>query len=119
MRTLDWVLTGVGASGILGLLFGVRCYVELWRWARQCQHARILIAWKRRVVLDRPLVDYLTWANSLDRDKKANGQVIWRMGQASVAIAKPGAVPSRLRQAIRNVRRRATQPPKTGRAELQ
>jgi hypothetical protein len=75
--------------GILGVVWGVRCYVELWRWARQCQNAYIVIAHKQKVKLQAPLIEWLTWCNQLDKDEASKGRVVYRLSNASVAIARP------------------------------
>lgn len=101
--------------GVLGILFGLRCYYELWKWARQCQHARIAVEFKRKVKLDRPLVEWLSWANQLENDKAANGHVVYMMGGTRIAVMKPGKRPGKVQQAIRYARRRkSTAPPRTG-----
>lgn len=76
------------AIGVAGLVFGAGCYWELWKWAQQCKGARIAIAYKRRVQLQAPLVEWLMWCNQLDKDKDSHGRVVWRQGYASVAISK-------------------------------
>ena len=74
--------------GCLGFWYGIHCYYELWKWARQCQNTRIAIAYKRRVKSDMPLTEYLLWANQLDRDKDAKGRVIYQIGGTAIAFRK-------------------------------
>ena len=104
--------------GAVGILFGIRCYVELWRWAKQCQRAQIAVAYKQRVKLSAPLVEWLLWVNQL-RDADSNGRVVYRMGGTSVAIVKGATPPSRIRRALRTGTRRrkstATPPVREGR----
>jgi hypothetical protein len=100
--------------GVLGVAFGLRCYRELWKWARQCQHARIVVAYKRKVKLNAPLVEWLLWCNNLDKDKDANGRVIYTVGGTTVALIKKSFVPRR--QVLRGIagarsRRRASAAP--------
>jgi hypothetical protein len=95
---------------LLGVMFGVRCYIELWRWARQCQNAKIAVAHKGRVQLVAPLAEWLTWANQLATDETSKGRVVYRNGHVSVAILRPTST-NRVRTAIaraRNARRRKT-----------
>lgn len=86
MTVLDIIVLVAGA---LGVAFGVRCYVELYRWARQCQGARIAIAMNRRVQLQAPLVEWLNWTNALEGDERSTGRVVYRNGKVTVAILKP------------------------------
>jgi hypothetical protein len=83
---LELALAG---AAVLGLLFGLRCYLELRRWARICQRVRIAIAHKQRVQLDAPLTEWIAWANGLGRDEASRGRVLYRNGHVSVAILKP------------------------------
>ena len=77
-----------GCLATVSIIFAARCYWELRKWARQCQGARIAIAYKRKVQLQAPLVEWLMWCNQLDKDKDSHGRVVWRQGYASVAITK-------------------------------
>jgi hypothetical protein len=89
----------------LAVAFAVRFYWELWKWARQCQHARIVVAYKNRVRLNAPLVEWLLWCNQLDEDKDANGRVIYAIGGSSVAIVKKSFMRERIsHKLIRSVR---------------
>lgn len=82
------VLALIGfVCGMIGLMFGLRCYLELWRWARQCQGAQIAIARKRKVQLSAPLVEWLLWCNNLEgRDE--SGRVVYRNGDVTVAVIR-------------------------------
>lgn len=93
-------------AGLIGVLFGARCYLELYRWARQCQGARIVVTAKRKVQLGAPIVQWLEWCNMLEGDEKANGRVVYRNGAFTVAILrKPGAGHrTRLLATVRRVR---------------
>lgn len=79
------------AFGVAGVLFGLNCYRELWKWAKLCQRASISIAYNRRVQLTAPLVEWLTWAGQLDAEQKAKGRVVYRNGKVTVAILGPKA----------------------------
>ncbi|MDE2101936.1 MAG: hypothetical protein KGL39_32115 [Patescibacteria group bacterium] len=76
------------AFGILGFTFGMRSYYELWKWAKQCQNARIVIGYKRKVKRDAPILEYLLWTNLLDRDRDANGRVMYSLGGTTIALIK-------------------------------
>lgn len=75
--------------GLLGVALAVRYYLELRKWARQCQNARIVISHKRRVRLNAPLTDWLVWANSLGRDETMTGRIIYTADKTQVAIIRP------------------------------
>lgn len=77
------------AFGVLGILFGARCYLELWRWARHCQRAKVAIAYNRRVQITAPLTEILAWANQLDDDERSKGRVFYRNGKVAVAVLRP------------------------------
>ncbi len=93
--------------GLAGILFGCKCYHELWKWARYCQGTRIAIAYKTKVKMQPTLTEVISWANALDKDRDSNGRVIFRMGHASVAIMK--RPPTRFKLALRKHRRPQTQ----------
>lgn len=95
------LIVGVGV-GTIGILFGLRCYYELWKWARTCQSARIAIAYKRKVKLQGPLTEWIAWINMLDKDKDSQGRVVYTMGGTSVAITRADAkVSIRFREWVR------------------
>jgi hypothetical protein len=81
--------------GLAGFAFGVRCYLELQKWAKQCQRAEIAIAYNRRVKLRAPLVEWLTWANQLQNDERSTGRVVLKMNKMSVAILRPETPPDK------------------------
>lgn len=93
------------AVGLLGLLFGARCYLELWRWAKHCQRAKIAIAYNRRVQLEAPLTEWLQWANALGKDQKTRGRVVYKAGKVSVAVLRPD-VKNETKTTIKSVRSR-------------
>lgn len=76
------------ALAIIGISYGFLCYYKLWKFARQCQQARIVVAQKGRVRLNAPLLEWLLWCNMLDQDKDANGRMILNLSGMSVSIIK-------------------------------
>lgn len=80
--------------GVLGVVFGVRCYYELWKWVKQVKRVRIAIAYNRRVQLDAPLSEWLEWGNSLGGKQRETGRVVYRVHKMSVAILRPGKEPA-------------------------
>lgn len=99
------VLTIIALTfGVLGVLFGARCYLELYRWASQIKTARIVVARKGRVKMNVPLIDWLMWCNSLTGEE-ANGRVVYLDSGTRIAILKPDPVSGPARQAL--VRRTA------------
>jgi hypothetical protein len=78
--------------GVLGIAWALTCYWKLWQWARQCQYARIVVAHKRKVRLNAPIVEWLLWCNMLDKDKDASGRVVYTDASTSVAIVKKSFV---------------------------
>lgn len=71
---------------LLALWFGAHLYV----WADQCKHARIVVAYKRKVKIDAPLVEWLLWCRKAQKDHGARGRVVFQGGATSVAIMKAG-----------------------------
>lgn len=84
MTVLSWTCLGFGT---LGVAFGARCYLELWRWAKQCQRAHIVVAYNRRVLLNASLSEWLGWVNQL-KGEDANGRVVLNRHKMSVSIIK-------------------------------
>lgn len=74
---------------VAGWFAAIYLGVRLYRWERQLAGARVAVAYKQKVKMDAPLVDWLKWANMLRRDEQARGRVVYRMGGTSVAILKP------------------------------
>lgn len=74
--------------GIVGSAFGTICAIRLLQWERQLRGARIAIAYKGRVKLQAPLIDWLKWANSLDNDKTTTGRPIYKANATTVVILK-------------------------------
>lgn len=74
--------------GLIGLSFGLLCALRLYRWERQLRGGRIAIAYKGKVKLNAPLIDWFNWINSLDRDRNATGHTIYKLGSTTVAILK-------------------------------
>lgn len=103
MKPVDWISVGFG---VLGVAYGIRCYWELYKWARQCQNARIAISFKRKVRLQAPLVEWLLWANNVKKDKLATGQVVFSQANVSVAVVQADTPPGKVRKAIRTARGR-------------
>lgn len=93
------------AIGLLGFAFGARAYYELWRWAKQCQRARVAIAYNRRVQLDAPLTEWLEWSNAL-RSQKETGRMVYRNGKMSVSVLAPKHEPKTTVKTIRQTRLR-------------
>ena len=76
------------AVALLSFMYAVRCYYELWKWARQCQNVRIAVEYKGRVKTQQPVIEWLLWANQLDKDKDSRGRVIYHLGGTRIAILK-------------------------------
>lgn len=74
--------------GVLGVAFGVRQHFELWKWARQCQHLRVAIAYKGRVKAQYTLLEWVLWGNLMDKDKDTNGRVIYTAQSTRIALLK-------------------------------
>ena len=103
MNALDLICAAVA---IVAIGFAGFTYRELWRWAKQCQNARIAIAYNNRVQLSAPLDEWLGWANQLGSDDASRGRMIYKANKVSVSILRPRPV-GKTRGAILRARRRA------------
>lgn len=95
--------------GVVGVAYGIRCYYELWKWAKECQNARVAVAYNRRVQMQPTLVDLLIWARQVNKGER--GRVIYKNQKVSVAIVRPVIPPGKVRKAIRLGRTRGNAPP--------
>lgn len=86
MNSVSYIILTIG---LLGLAFGLLCALRLYHWERIFRRCRIVIAYKGKATINRPLADWAQWARSVDKDKHANGQVIYRGGHVSVAVLEP------------------------------
>jgi hypothetical protein len=82
--------------GIVATAFAVTFYRELWKWARECEHARVAIAYNRRVAMQPTLRDLLLWSRQVDKNER--GQVIFGRNKVSVAVVRPVIPPGRVRK---------------------
>lgn len=105
-----YLLYAFAAIGVLGFAFGAKCYLELWRWAKQCQNARIAIAYNRRVQLDAPLTEWLEWSSAL-RSQKETGRMVYRNGKMSVSVLAPKQATKTTIKTIRKTRRKRSKAP--------
>ena len=85
-----YVTVGSLIFGVLGVAYSITCYYELWKWARECQHSRIVLTYKGKVKINAPIVEWLLWIRQLDKDKDNNGRVMYTYGGTQVAIIKKG-----------------------------
>jgi len=73
--------------GIAGVAAAGWFYYHLWRWAKDCETAALVIAYKRKVVMSPTLVELLLWARKVPKDR--NGQTFYKGPNVTVAIVKP------------------------------
>lgn len=74
--------------GMVGCTFGLFCALRLYQWERQLRGARIAIAYKGKVKLNAPLIEWIGWINALDKDEKSTGRAIYKANATTVAILK-------------------------------
>lgn len=92
--------------GVIGVLCAAWFYRELVKWNNWARRARIVVAYKRKTVLQAPMTEFVAWADMLDKDKDSQGRVIYRQGGTSIAIAKAVIPPSKLRRKLSGKRNR-------------
>lgn len=85
MNTLTLIFA---IAAFVAVAFAIKFYFELWKWAKQCQNARIAIAYKGRVKINAPILEWLLWTNLMDRDKDAKGRQMYGMGGTNIALIK-------------------------------
>lgn len=87
--------------GIVGFAYGLRCWLELRRWAHLIKYGRIVVAYKSKVKLNAPLQEWALWAKMAESDKSTNGRVIYTLGGTRIAILRKSFVPdSRIQRLI-------------------
>lgn len=83
---LDVIL---GILCVAAVVVAALCARQLQRWERLLSGARIVIAFKGKNKLTPRLIDFVRWAESLDSDKRVNGQTIYKLGGTTIALIKP------------------------------
>ena len=80
-----------GLLGLVGLSFGLFCAFRLYRWERLLRRSRIAVAYKGKVKMNKPLIEWLRWCQAVDSDpdKKSNGQTVFIAGAVRIAVLRP------------------------------
>lgn len=73
-----------GFTTVCALFFGYRLY----RWEVLLSRARIKVYFKGKPSMTPRLVDVVRWCDQLQADKRVNGQVIYKQGGTTIALAK-------------------------------
>lgn len=73
------------------LAFSSVVLLRLYRFEQLLKRARIVIAYKGKVKVNRPLDDWLRWCFQADKDRGANGQVMYQLGGTSIAVMEKTA----------------------------
>lgn len=101
--------------GVLGVLFGFRCWAELWKWAKVSQRAQIAIAYKNKVKVNHPIQEWMLMVNLLQPDE--TGRTVYALGGTRVAILRGAPITLR-NELLRFLRHRKPQAqpqkPRTG-----
>lgn len=124
-RTTRHVLTYISlAIGITGFLWGAFFARRLYRWETLLSRARVKVYFKGKTAMTPRLLDLVLWADKLQKDKQVNGQVIFKQGGTTIALAKahkrvPKAKQSTVKETNRWGKRadspHGSPPPKEGR----
>ena len=85
-----WIILSL-SIGAFGIAIGAASAYRLSRWERLLRRSRIVVAYKGRVKMNRPLLDWLVWARSADKDKQTTGHAIYKMGGTTIAVLEPVA----------------------------
>lgn len=75
--------------GFTGFAFGAISMTRLAYWHRHLTRIRIVVAYKGRSRINRPIIDWVRWGESADKDKAARGHVIYNVGKTTVAVLEP------------------------------
>ena len=85
---------------VVSILFGIRCYMELRKWAYLIKYCRVVVAYKGKVKLNAPFEEWLLWATHADREgsgpgpkRKGGGRVLYQLGGTSIAVLSKSFVP--------------------------
>ena len=120
MSSLDVILL---IAALLGWLTSARWYLELWRWSKQYQLARIIIYYKNRYQFAEPLSQWLQWYKT--KDSKSQARIVWSRAGVSVGVGQPasmnltGAALVRELLARRRARKSTPHERKTGRFAIE
>lgn len=79
----------IGVIGLIGFGFGCEFARRLYRWEKLLRRSRIVVTSKGKVKMNRAMIDWMMWAQSIDRDKHANGQVVYVDRGVSIAVLRP------------------------------
>lgn len=61
-------------------------YYQLWKWARDCQQATVVVGYKRKVVMSPTLVELLLWSRKVPKEQ--SGQTFYKARDVTIAITK-------------------------------
>lgn len=73
-----------GFTTVCALFFGYRLY----RWEILLSRARVKVYFKGKPSMTPRLIDLVRWCDQLQGDKRVNGQVIFKQGGTTIALAK-------------------------------
>lgn len=68
--------------GLAGVLFGIGCYLEARKWAKECRETHIAIAFKGKVKLSPSLEEVILWG----RAAKKGGTQFYGAGGTRAAV---------------------------------
>lgn len=83
-----WFTVIESAITVLAVACAIWFYAELRRWAKFVKYGRIAVAYKRKVVIDAPMQEWVLWMKMLHGDGASNGRVVYQMGNTRIAIVK-------------------------------
>lgn len=83
MALIGWII------GAFSWAIAVICILRLRQWDRHLRRARIAIAYKGKVKMSPPLIDWFHWSLAVEKDKQVKGRSVYKMGGTTVAILKP------------------------------
>lgn len=85
MTTVDIILLiAVAFTSVLAGFFSMRLY----RWEVLLSRARVKVYFKNKSAMTPRLIDIVRWCDELQKDKQVNGQVIYKQGGTTIALAK-------------------------------
>jgi len=74
--------------GVIGWAIAGLCCLRVYTWAQYLKRTRIVIFYKGKSKINVPMIEWMKWAQTLERDKSARGHTVYKMGGTDVGILK-------------------------------
>lgn len=82
MNIAPWIITCIAVT------LAAICILRVYSWGQYLKRTRIVIFYKGKSKINVPMIEWLKWAQTLQRDKAAKGHTVYKMGGTDVGILK-------------------------------